>query len=78
MGQRGGMFTKVLYGSDGVLSIPCKKKDILASFDLVGKIYLESDWTAAEVVAEMKSTFSETMKDENRNFKFLQYSLRLA
>ena len=49
------------FGSDGVLPVPRKKKDILASFGLVGKVHLESDWTAAEVVAEMKSTFSEVL-----------------
>lgn len=63
-----------LFGSDGVLPIPRKKKDILASFDLVGKLHLESNWTAAEVVEEINSTFSEIMKDENCNFKFLQFT----
>ena len=38
-----------LFGSDSVLPIP-RKKDTLASFGLVGKVYLESHWTATEVV----------------------------
>ena len=59
-----------LFGSDGVLP---KKKDILASFGLVGKVHLESDWTAAEVVAEMKSIFSEILQGEDCTFKFLQF-----
>lgn len=63
-----------LFGSDGVLPIPRKKKDILASFGLVGKVHLESDWTAAEVVAEMKSTFSEMLQREDCAFKFLQFT----
>lgn len=63
-----------LFGSDGVLPIPRKKKDILASLDLVGKVHLESDWTAAEVVAEIKSIFSEIFKDEDCSFKFLQFT----
>ena len=63
-----------LFGSDGVLPIPRKKKDVLASFGLVGKVHLESDWTAAEVVAEMKSTFSEVLRGEDCTFKFLQFT----
>ena len=63
-----------LFGSDGVLPIPRKKKDILASFGLVGKVHLESDWTAAEVVAEMKSTFSKVLQGEDCTFKFLQFT----
>ena len=63
-----------LFGLDGVLPIPRKKKDILASFGLVGKVHLESDWTAAEVVAEMKSTFSEVLQGEDCTFKFLQFT----
>ena len=51
-----------LFGSDGVLPIPRKKKDVLASFGLVGKVHLESDWTAAELVAEIKSIFSEVLQ----------------
>ena len=63
-----------LFASDGVLPVPRKKKDILASFDLVGKVHLESDWTAAEVVAEIQSIFSEKLRDENCDFKFLQFT----
>ena len=63
-----------LYSSDGVLPIPRKKKDILASFDLVGKVHLESHWTAADVVAEIKSIFNDTLKDEDCTFKFLQFT----
>jgi len=76
LGQGGGVLAKVLYGffgSNGVLPIP-HKKDILASFDLVRKLHLESKWTAAKVVEEINSTFSEIMKDENCNFKFLQFT----
>ena len=62
-----------LLGSDGVLPIPHKKKDILASFGLVGKVHLESDWPAAEVVAEIKSIFSEVLQGEDCTFKFLQF-----
>ena len=32
-----------LFGSDGVLPIPRKKKDVLASFGLLGKVHLESE-----------------------------------
>ena len=34
---------------DGIMPIPCKKKDTLVTFGLVGRIHLESDWTADEV-----------------------------
>ena len=63
-----------LFGSDGVLPIPCKKKDVFASFGLVGKVHLESDWTAAEVIAEMKSIFSEVLRGKDCTFKFLQFT----
>ena len=61
-----------LFNSNGVLPTPRKKKGILASFSLVGKFHLESDWRAAEVVAEILSTFSEVMKDDD--FKFLEFT----
>ena len=32
-----------LFASNGVLPVPRKKKDVLASFGLVGKVHLESD-----------------------------------
>lgn len=38
----------------------------------MGKLHLQSDWSAAEVVAEIQSTFSEDMKDDD--FKFLQFT----
>ena len=63
-----------LFASNGLLPVPRKKKDVLASFDLVGKVHLESDWTAAEVVAEIKSIFNEKLKDDDTNFKFLQFT----
>ena len=39
-----------------------RKKNNLASFGTVGKLHLESDWSATEVAAEIRSTFSEVMK----------------
>ena len=63
-----------LFASDGVLPVRRKKKGILASFDRVGKVHLGSDWTAAEVVAEIKSIFNEKLKDEDCDFKFLQFT----
>ena len=62
-----------LFASNGLLPVP-HKKDVLASFDLVRKVHLESDWTAAEVVAEIKSTFNEKLRDDDTNFKFLQFT----
>lgn len=61
-----------LFNCDGVLPIPRKKKDILVSFGLVGKLHLESDWSPADVVSEIKTTFSDIMK--NDDFKFLQFT----
>ena len=61
-----------LFNSNGVLPIPRKKKDIMASFGLMGKLHLESDWSPAEVVTEIRTTFNEVMKDED--FKFLQFT----
>lgn len=60
-----------LFSSNGVLP-NSQKRDILASFSLVGKLHLQADWSAAEVVAEIQSTFSEDMKDDD--FKFLQFT----
>ena len=50
-----------LFSSDGVMPIPRKKKEILASFGLVGRLHLESDWCESEVLAEIRLTFSETV-----------------
>ena len=77
VGQGSSVFATILYGFvwfGGVLPVSRKKKDILALFGLVGKVHLESDWTAAEVVAEMKSTFSEVLQGEDCTFKFLQFT----
>lgn len=60
-----------LFNTKGVMPIPRKKKDILASFGLVGRVHLESDWSEREVIEEMRSTFIESV-NENVNFKFLQ------
>ncbi len=50
----------------------CPFQDIMASFGLVGKLHLESDWSPAEVVTEIRTTFNEIMKDDD--FKFLQFT----
>jgi len=59
------------FSSNGVLPISRKKKDVLASFGLVGRLHLESDWSESEVLAEIRSTFHDNL-DENTWFKFLQ------
>ena len=63
---------KDLFNSNGVLPIPRRKKDIMASFGLVGKLHLESHWTPADVIAEIRTTFNDVMKDDD--FKFLQFT----
>ena len=62
---------KSLFSSNGVLPIPRKKKDILASYGLVGRLHLESDWSEGDVLEEIRSTFQDSIHDSNR-FKFLQ------
>ena len=62
-----------LFSSNGVMSIPRKKKDILASFGLVGRLHLESNCCESEVLAEIRSTFSETVPGDAQ-FKFLQFT----
>ena len=62
-----------MFNTNGVLPIPRKKKDILASFGLVGRLHLESDWSEQEVITEVRSTFTESV-NENVNFKFLQFT----
>ena len=57
-----------LFNCDGVLPTPTKRKNVMASFGLVGKLHLESDWSPAVVVSEIKTTFSDVMK--NDDFKF--------
>ena len=55
------------------MPIPRKKKDVLASFGLIGKIHLESNWTESEVLDEMRSVFEDAMdKDDSSPFNFLQ------
>ena len=61
-----------LFNCDGVLPIPRKKKNVMAYFGLVGKLHLELDWSLADVVSEIKTTFSDVMK--NDDFKFLQFT----
>ena len=60
-----------LFSLNRVLPIPHKKKDILASFGLVGRLHLESDWSEGKVLVEIRSTFKDSMHDSNQ-FKFLQ------
>ena len=55
---------------DGIMPIPRKKKDVLASFGLIGRLHLESDWTDDEVKDEIKSMFHK--EDAPFAFKFLQ------
>lgn len=38
----------------------------------MGKLHLELDWSPADVVSEIKMTFSDVMK--NNDFKFLQFT----
>lgn len=55
------------------MPIPRKKKDVLASFGLIGKIHLESTWTESEVQDEIRSVFEDVMdKDDSFPFNFLQ------
>ena len=61
-----------LFSTNGVMLIPRKKKDTLASFGLVGRLHLESDWSECEVVAEICSTFSDLTEDIQ--FQFLQFT----
>ena len=57
---------------NGIMPIPRKKKDVLASFGLVGRLHLESDWTDEEVKEEIRSTFNNATGDKSLLFKFLQ------
>ena len=41
-----------------IMPLPHKKKDTLVTFALVGRIHLESDWTADEVKAKVRSAFN--------------------
>lgn len=50
-----------------------KKKDVLASFGLVGRLHLESDWSESEVIAEICLTFSDNVT-EDVQFQFLQFT----
>ena len=61
-----------MFSTNGVMPIPRKKKDILASFGLVGRLHLESDWSESEVITEIRSTFSENVT-EDIQFQFLQF-----
>ena len=62
-----------LFDSNGVMPIPRKKKDVLASFGLIGKIHLECIWTESEVQDEIRSVFEDAMdKDDTFPFNFLQ------
>ena len=62
-----------MFSTNGVMPIPRKKKDILASFGLVGRLHLESDWLESEVITEIRSTFSENVT-EDIQFQFLQFT----
>ena len=57
---------------NGIMPIPRKKKDVLASFGLVGRLHLESDWTDEEVKEEIRSTFNNATGDKSFSFRFLQ------
>ena len=62
-----------LFNSNGVMPIPRKKKDVLASFGLIRKIHLESTWSDSEVLDEIRSVFEDAMgKDDSFPFNFLQ------
>ena len=62
-----------LFSSNGVMLIPRKKKDVLASFGLIGKIHLEFTWTESEVQDEIRSVSEDAMdKDDSFLFNFLQ------
>ena len=54
-----------LFNSSGVMPIPRKKKDILASFGLVGKVHLESNWSESRVLEEMRSAFEHAMDGDD-------------
>jgi len=55
------------------MPVPQKKKDILATFGLVGKLHLESDWSENEVITEIRSTFSKNVTEDIK-FQFLQFT----
>jgi len=63
-----------LFGSNGVLPIPRKKKNVLASYGLVGQLHLKSDWSESEVLEEIRSTFRDSMHN-NSQCKFLQVTV---
>lgn len=48
------------------IAIPRKKRAILASNGLIGKVHLESDWTEDEVFAEIRSVFSNAMANDTQ------------
>ena len=58
-------------GEDAI-TIPRKKRPILARHGLIGKIHLESDWSEDAIFAEVRSVFKDAMgADLNFPFKFL-------
>ena len=48
------------------IAIPRKKRAVLAANGLIGKIYLESDWTEDDVFAEIRSVVSDAMGDDTQ------------
>ena len=58
-------------GADAI-TIPRKKRPILARHGLIGKIHLESDWSEDAIFAVVRSVFRDAMgADLNFPFKFL-------
>lgn len=54
------------------ISIPRKKRPLLAQHGLIGKIHLESDWSEDELFGEVRTVFKDAMGDDpNFPFNFL-------
>ena len=54
------------------IAVPRKKRAVLATNGLIGKIHLESDWSEDDVFAEIRSVFSDAMENDTHfPFKIL-------
>ena len=68
-------YAKYCSTPNGGISIPRKKKSVLAAHGLIGKVHLESNWSEDEVYDEIRSVFSEPMSNDSTfPFDILQYT----
>ncbi len=49
---------------EGGIAIPRKKRSMLSSYGLIGKVHLESDWQEEELFAEIRSVFANAMSND--------------